>query len=671
MVRRHPFPGFPAGVPLPAATWLFRLLPVAAALACVALLCSRAEPFDPAAMVDRLAAFPPAVWAAAAGLTLLSHLALGTTEVLLHFIVGSRVHPARALAGGAQVAALAQTLGFGPVVGTVVRWRMMPGLGPAGAARLAALAATAFAAAGAGVLALVAALAGGQPAMAAAVLLLLGSAMARARPLPGLPGLSPGVVLALLVTTGIDLAAAAAVLAQFLPAAVLPDLWGFFAIYLLALLAGLLTQGPAGIGAFDLTILAALPALTAEAVAAALVGYRLTYHALPAMAGAAGLLLAPRRHPSPRLSRPRPLRTPGPAASARALARAPSGDWGLAAQGGRILLERDGTAGWLVRRAGCWLVALGPALGRANPDLLRATARAERCLTLIYKCDRRTAVRARALGWRVALIASEAMIDPQAWTADRPGTRSLRRKLRAAAAAGLLAEVAAGPLPHAEMAAVAADWATRHGGERGFSMGRYTPALAAAQLCILAWAGGRLQGFATFHLAGGTATLDLMRWRADAPDGTMHALVAEGIAEARRRGLEAVSLAAVPVRILPGAAGRQILLWSGAAGLRQFKQAFDPTWQPRYALAPGRGTLAAGLLAVAVAVRWPGPLPAPQLRPLFLPAAAGPAAGPGLGVAPDPRACEATGETTARRPLIRWRPPITGLTHDRRPFPPS
>lgn len=646
---------------------VLRLLPSVAAIACVAALAALAGRLDLGALPAQLSAFPARIWIAAAAFALLSHAALGLIEGVLHRIAGSPVAPARAVARGAQVAALAQTLGFGPLVGTLVRWRTMPELGPAGAARLAALSSAGFLGAGAGVLAVAVALASGQPALAAACVLLLGAAAARARPLAGLPGLSPGRVLALTGATVIDLAAAAAVLAQFLPAAALPDLWGFLALYLVALFAGLLTQGPAGIGAFDLAIIAALPSVPGETVAAALVGYRLIYHAAPATVAAAGLMVAPGRR------RPAPLSPPGPTGLARALARAPSGDWGLVSQGARILLERDRAAGWLVRRAGRWLVALGPALGRADPAGLRATARAQGCLALLYKCDGRTARRARAAGWRVIPIAAEAILDTRGWSVDRPATRGLRRKLRAAAAAGLLAEVASGPLPHAEMAAVAAEWAARHGGERGFSMGRYCPTLTAAQLCILGRAGGQLQGFATFHLAGGKATLDLMRWRGDAPEGTMHSLVAAAIAEADRRGIGALSLSAVPAPGLRGAAGRALARRLGAPGLRQFKQAFDPVWCRRYACAPGWLALAAGLVAVAIAVRWPRALPVPLPHPLPAPFGEGVAAaiGPGLGVAPAPRPCEATSEPIVRRPTIRWRAPITGLTHDRRSLPPS
>ena len=59
-------------------------------------------------------------------------------------------------------------------------------------------------------------------------------------------------------------------------------------------------------------------------------------------------------------------------------------------------------------------------------------------------------------------------------------------------------------------------------------------------------------------------------------------------------------------------------LTRGMAGLSQFKSAFAPTWEVRYAAAPGRLALLAGGLEVAAAILWPGKLGAGRARLVVL-----------------------------------------------------
>ncbi|TNC68053.1 phosphatidylglycerol lysyltransferase domain-containing protein [Rubellimicrobium roseum] len=294
----------------------------------------------------------------------------------------------------------------------------------------------------------------------------------------------------------------------------------------------------------------------------------------------------------------------------RALARAPQAEWGLAHQGARILLSRDQATSWLVRRAGACLVALGRPLGAADLGAFARTARRQGLRPVLYKCDAPTASAARAAGWRVVRVGHEAVLDLATWSADRPACRQLRRKLRAASAAGVEVTPAA-ELPLARMEAVARDWAACHGGERGFSMGRFDPRLLGRQQVLLAWAGGRLVAFASFHTARNEWTLDLMR-HSGAPDGTMHALIAEAVIRARAAGVARLSLAAIP-EPTPGRSWLRAL-GLGSCGLAQFKGAFGPRHLPRYAAAPGRLALALGLASVARAIRRPGPLPPSELR---------------------------------------------------------
>jgi hypothetical protein len=131
--------------------------------------------------------------------------------------------------------------------------------------------------------------------------------------------------------------------------------------------------------------------------------------------------------------------------------------------------------------------------------------------------------------------AEEAWIAPARFRLDTPAHRGLRRKLRAAEAAGVTVVRGGATLPIDEMAEVAAAWAIAHGGERGFSIGRFAPDYVAGQRVYLARHGDRLVAFLTFHDGAREWTLDLVRALPDAPDGAAYALLAGAIGDAATR----------------------------------------------------------------------------------------------------------------------------------------
>lgn len=225
----------------------------------------------------------------------------------------------------------------------------------------------------------------------------------------------------------------------------------------------------------------------------------------------------------------------------------------------------------------------------------------------------------RAAGWQIAPVAEEVWLAPQEFGLDGPARAGLRRKLRKAHKAGVTVSTDRAALPFAAMGVIACDWAAARGGERGFSMGRYTPDYLRRQEVFLAWQNGRLIGFASFHANAHEWVLDLMRPAPDAPDGTMQALIAAAITQAAARGIRRLSLAALPPRA-GWTTGPAALIWrrverdAGAAGLRQFKMSFAPRLSPRYIAAPSRSGLTLSATSLLHAVCRPRPLPGPQPR---------------------------------------------------------
>jgi phosphatidylglycerol lysyltransferase len=152
-------------------------------------------------------------------------------------------------------------------------------------------------------------------------------------------------------------------------------------------------------------------------------------------------------------------------------------------------------------------------------------------------------------------------------------------------------------------------------------MGRFAPFYVGAQRVWLARAGGRIVAFATFHEGGAEWVLDLMRWDAGAPDGTMHALVARATGDAAGAGVGRVSLAALPCPPRCGPARRLFLRLGGAEGLARFKSAFAPRAETLYIAAPSWPALGLALADILRAVHRPGPLPMlPAVLPSGLPA---------------------------------------------------
>ena len=600
----------------PLTTHAGKALPVLALAGCGYLLGDRLAGFQVADIGVALAQVSVWQWLGAVAATCASFAAIGQYDAVIHRVMGTGVRPGRARWAGMRAIALSQTVGFSSLSGGLVRLRCLPELDLWTVSRLSVLVSLSFLGAWV-VLAGGAVLwqRGGPTGVIVLIVLLLGLivvCVARFRPAPNLPGLSPQVGVALLVWTALDTSFAALVLGLLMPAGLMPDLGLLLTAYLLALGAGLLSQSPAGLGAFELTLLLLLPQVPDAPLLAAVLAYRVIYFLVPAVL-ALIFLIRPAMRPAPC-----PLHPAQGAARTRALSRAPRADWGLAHQGAEVVLSRDQATGWLLRPAAGCLVALGQPLGRPDLAGLADLARTRGRTPVIYKCDGRTAAQARAAGWSVLRLSQEAVLRADLWSPALPACRQLRRKLRSVQDHDLRIEDHPPVLPLARMALLAHRWSLRNGGEKGFSMGRFDAGLLGRQRVLLGHVGDRLVGFASFHIGREEWSLDLMRQDDTAPDGTMHALIEAGVRAAFATGCTRVSLAAVP--LLPG----RWEPWSdrlpGVAGLRQFKRSFGAVWRPLYLCAPGPVALLKAAAAITHAVH----------RPPALPDGTGQRSGPGI-----------------------------------------
>ena len=580
------------------------IVPIAIAGACLWLVSLRLEGFSFALFLSEAKTVPLICWAGALAATYLSFWALGRYDALAHRHFETNVPVPRARFAGSSAVAISQTLGFGLFTGTLVRWRLIPGLSLGAALRITSFAAvtflfglaaelslTALILPGSGISAWVGAL-GLCAVTAGLAVVFLHPTLDLARwhiRLPSLPALS-----AIGFWTVLDTVAAALALFILMPASSDITFIQLFPAYLAALGVALISGTPGGVGPFELMLLTLLPTGDAAQVLSGIIAFRLVYFAIPALIAGSALLRRPHKTFRRRRSDLRP-----PAALPHERSRSETAV--LRQSDGKILFDRGDSIA-LIETAQVSVGLFDPLTGRFDRSLQMLTdrARATNRVACLYKCGPRSAVRARQFGWQVQRIAREAILSPARFDLNGSTCRQLRRKLRHAEKAGIDGVEVAHGLPFDLMERLDLEWQQSHGRPQGLTMGRYDPGYVSTQRVFLAWQGENLIGFITFHASDREWCLDLMRVPPEAPDGTAHLLVCKAIKAARANGIPRLSLAALPDHAL--------CRWL-KPGLRQFKTAFAPYWQPLYLAAPDAGSLALAAADIARAVHAPGEVP--------------------------------------------------------------
>src|SRR6185436_7709617 len=153
-----------------------------------------------------------------------------------------------------------------------------------------------------------------------------------------------------------------------------------------------------------------------------------------------------------------------------------------------------------------------------------------------------------------------------------------------------------------ELAEISNEWMrARSTREKGFSLGRFDRDYLRRFPMATVWCGERIVAFANLWPGGEREELsvDLMRHREDAPVGVMDYLFLELMLWGKEQGYRWFNLGMAP---LSGLEERALApLWNrvGALvfrhgehfynfqGLRQYKEKFDPVWEPRYLACPG------------------------------------------------------------------------------------
>ena len=244
-----------------------------------------------------------------------------------------------------------------------------------------------------------------------------------------------------------------------------------------------------------------------------------------------------------------------------------------------------------------------------------------------------------SLGWRALHIGEDPVLWTGRFTLEGGAVSQVRRTMRKAEVAGLTVvqspagedpfEPGAGPADFADaLREVSDDWLRgRHGGEKGFCMGRFDPHHMRDVWLLAAWnpSQRRVEAFTTWvpiPARHGWA-LDLGRRRSDALPGAMDLLVVRAVQSARERGDEMLSLSLSALAMVPDGApcppaggrddaasrapapaasaapatsasaerSREFLMQHLARfydfkGLFRWKRRFDPSFEDRYLVYP-------------------------------------------------------------------------------------
>lgn len=571
-------------------------IPIMVSLVCLWLLRDSIDHVDFTAVTHAAMTIPWHDWMIAAALTAISFAAVAQYDRLVAVWLGIDLPARLILFAGWRATAISQVLGYGLVTGSLTRWRALGRPGGLSLWRCCqlTLGVTISFFAGAAIVVSIAILlaptasfapwsrALGLCCIGAAACVLTLTIWPPARLYSSIPG--PVFMVKTILFAAIDTLAAALIIYVFLPSGD-TNFMLFYAAFLVALCAGMLSGLPAGIGAFEMTLVALLAPTDPGALLSAIFGFRVIYYAVPAIvAGASLIWVSERKGPFIALPVLSKLRDD--------LARYAPPEADLTTQNllHLVALQSDSSAALRHHARNCDIV-LGDPFGACAPDIILGCLKAEAGARLqplvLYKCGASTVRAAAKHGFRSFQIGSEAVVNPSSFTIQGSERRQLRRKLRQAQKANV--EVNQDMPPFATLVDIDAEWQAQNGGARGFSMGYLTHRLLLRQRVFTARIDGRPIAFATFLSGARGWTLDLIRTRKNCPDGTVHSLVAAGLEAAKCDAISRVSLAAAPFKLavppqntFEKIVGRIFQRDASLRGLAQFKASFGPDWHPTY-----------------------------------------------------------------------------------------
>ena len=242
-----------------------------------------------------------------------------------------------------------------------------------------------------------------------------------------------------------------------------------------------------------------------------------------------------------------------------------------------------------------------PALAWAFAD----EAYTANCRPVFYEVSDRYLPLWIEMGYSLHKIGEEAVVDLADFSLAGSKFKTMRAAHNKAQKEGLEFSVLAPPhAPEviAELQEISQAWlGSKAGREKGFSVGRFDAAYLDRFSIGIVRREGRILAFANILWPADSrrVSIDLMRYRPEAASGMMEFLFIALMTHAREAGAACFSLGMAPLAGIEARRGAR--LWNrfgvlifrhgGAfynfAGLRAFKQKFQPRWEPRFIAIPG------------------------------------------------------------------------------------
>jgi phosphatidylglycerol lysyltransferase len=314
-----------------------------------------------------------------------------------------------------------------------------------------------------------------------------------------------------------------------------------------------------------------------------------------------------------RAARPRPEPVPREQldAIARIVERSPATYAHLAFLGDKRFLLNDPQTAFIMYgvQGGSW-IAMGDPVGPPDqwPDLawrFRELCDLHAANTVFYQTGAEHLPIYIDLGLSLLKLGEEARVPLEHFSPEGASRKALRQSYHRIERQGCVLEVAPREnvmslLP--ELRAVSDAWLrTRHASEKGFSLGFFDEAYLARCPVAIVRQGSEVIAFSNLWLGAERQELsaDLIRYVPDAVSGVMEALLVGVMLWGKEQGYRWFNLGMAP---LAGLETHPLApLWNRVGdvlfehgehfynfrGLRQYKQKFDPVWQPRYLAARG------------------------------------------------------------------------------------
>ena len=275
-----------------------------------------------------------------------------------------------------------------------------------------------------------------------------------------------------------------------------------------------------------------------------------------------------------------------------------------------LLFSEDGTAFVMYGIEGGSFIAMGDPIGspRHRKDLaweFRALADRHGASTVFYQVRKHNLPLYLDMGLSLLKLGEEGRVPLREFNLDGGTRKRLRRVVRVVEAGGGRFDICHGAEIDAimpQLKAVSDEWlAARGTREKGFSLGFWNERYLRSTAIAVVRRGEEIVAFTNLWegAENDEITVDLMRYTASAPEGTMEYLFVQSMLWGKEAGFHHFNLGMAP---LSGLENRQLApIWNriGALlykhtenfynfqGLRGFKEKFDPVWEPRYLASRG------------------------------------------------------------------------------------